>query len=186
MKVDEEKQVNLEEREKNAKWYVIHTYSGHENKVKANMEAMVLNRNMNDLIFDIQVPVEEYVENKEGSKKVKERKLFPSYVLVKMIMNDESWYLVRNTRGVTGFVGPGSKPVPLSDEEVRVLGVVNEKELYGNYEIGESVNVIKGPFENFIGKIDSFNYEKGKVKVAISMFGRDTLVELDFNQINKK
>ena len=184
---NEERNISLEEREKNAKWYVIHTYSGHENKVKANMDAMVLNRGMEDLIFDIQVPMEEYVETKEdGARKVKERKMFPSYVLVKMIMNDESWYLVRNTRGVTGFVGPASKPVPLSDEEVLVLGVSTEKELFGNYEIGEEVKVISGPFNDFIGKIDSFNYEKSKVKVLISMFGRDTLVELDFNQIIKQ
>lgn len=183
---NEEKNINLEERENNAQWYVIHTYSGHENKVKANMEAMVLNRNMEDLIFDIQVPMEEYVENKDGAKKVKERKMFPSYVLVKMIMNDESWYLVRNTRGVTGFVGPGSKPVPLSDDEVRELGVSEDKELFGNYEIGENVKVISGPFNDFVGKIESFNYDKAKVKVLISMFGRDTLVELDFNQIIKQ
>ncbi|EFI41926.1 transcription termination/antitermination factor NusG [Peptoniphilus sp. oral taxon 386 str. F0131] len=176
----------MEDREKEAKWYVIHTYSGHENKVKANMEAMVVNRNMEDLIFDIQVPIEEYVENKEGSKKVKERKLFPSYVLVKMIMNDESWYLVRNTRGVTGFVGPGSKPVPLSDEEVITLGVCDNKEIFGEYEVGETVKVISGPFNDFVGKIDSCNYEKKKIKVSVSMFGRDTLVELDFNQVIKQ
>ncbi|MGO1580663.1 MAG: transcription termination/antitermination protein NusG [Peptoniphilaceae bacterium] len=184
--MDEEKNLNLEQREDNAKWYVIHTYSGHENKVKANMEAMVANRNMEDLIFDIQVPLEEFVENKDGVKKVKERKMFPSYVLVKMIMNDESWYLVRNTRGVTGFVGPGSKPVPLSDEEVRTLGVTDDKELFGNYEVGDTIKVLNGPFNDFVGKIDSFNYDKGKVKVSISMFGRDTLVELDFNQIIKE
>lgn len=184
--MDEEKNLNLEQREDNAKWYVIHTYSGHENKVKANMEAMVAKRNMEDLIFDIQVPLEEFVENKDGVKKVKERKMFPSYVLVKMIMNDESWYLVRNTRGVTGFVGPGSKPVPLSDEEVRTLGVTDDKELFGNYEVGDTIKVLNGPFNDFVGKIDSFNYDKGKVKVSISMFGRDTLVELDFNQIIKE
>lgn len=184
--MDEEKNLKVEQREDNAKWYVIHTYSGHENKVKANMEAMIANRNMEDLIFDIQVPLEEFVENKDGVKKVKERKMFPSYVLVKMIMNDESWYLVRNTRGVTGFVGPGSKPVPLSDEEVRTLGVTDDKELFGNYEVGDTVKVLNGPFNDFVGKIDSFNYDKGKVKVSISMFGRDTLVELDFNQIIKE
>ncbi|RVU53981.1 transcription termination/antitermination protein NusG [Anaerosphaera multitolerans] len=181
-----DEQIILEDREKEAKWYVIHTYSGHENKVKANMEAMVANRGMQDLIFDIQVPIEEYVENKEGVTKVKERKMFPSYVLVKMIMNDESWYLVRNTRGVTGFVGPGSKPVPLSDEEVRVLGVNSEEDSFDEYEIGETVKVISGPFNDFVGKVDSFNYDKRKVKVTISMFGRDTLVELDFNQIMKQ
>lgn len=184
--MDENVEGSLEEREKNAKWYVIHTYSGHENNVKANMEAMVANRNMEDVIFDIQVPIEEYVENKDGVKKVKERKMFPSYVLVKMLMNDESWYLVRNTRGVTGFVGPGSKPVPLSEEEVKTLGVSIDKEVYSDYSVGDTVKVINGPFNDFAGKIDSINQEKGKVKVLISMFGRDTLVELDFNQIIKQ
>lgn len=178
----------MDEREVNkdaAKWYVIHTYSGYENKVKDNMDAMVINRGMEDLIQDIRVPMESYVESKDGVSKAKERKMFPSYVLVKMIMNDETWYLVRNTRGVTGFVGPASKPVPLTDEEVLLLGVTDNKELFGNYEIGERVRVINGPFEELVGTIDSFNYEKGKVKVTISMFGRDTLVELDFNQIIK-
>ncbi|WP_071028132.1 transcription termination/antitermination protein NusG [Peptoniphilus raoultii] len=178
----------MDEREVNkdaAKWYVIHTYSGYENKVKDNMDAMVTNRGMEDLIQDIRVPMESYVESKDGVSKAKERKMFPSYVLVKMIMNDETWYLVRNTRGVTGFVGPASKPVPLTDEEVLLLGVTDNKELFGNYEIGERVRVINGPFEELVGTIDSFNYEKGKVKVTISMFGRDTLVELDFNQIIK-
>lgn len=179
----EDKEMNLGEREAQAKWYVIHTYSGHENKVKANMESMVKNREMDDLIFDIAVPMEEYVENKDGVKKVKERKLFPSYVLVKMIMNDESWYLVRNTRGVTGFVGPGSKPIPLSEEEVLALGVSDSKEIYGDYEEGDVVKIISGPFEDFMGTIDSLNFEQAKLKVSISMFGRDTLVELDFNQI---
>ncbi len=176
---------NREELEKLAKWYVIHTYSGHENKVKANMDAMVANRNMENLIFDIRVPMEEYVENKEGQRKVKERKMFPSYVLVKMIMNDESWYLVRNTRGVTGFVGPGSKPVPLSDEEVLNLGVMEDKDIFSNYEVGEMVKIINGPFNDFVGTIEGFNYEKKKIKVSISMFGRDTSVELDFSQIIK-
>lgn len=172
-------------RENAAKWYVIHTYSGHENKVKANMEAMVQNRGMENLIFDIRVPMEEYVEQKDGQEKLKERKMFPSYVLVKMIMNDESWYLVRNTRGVTGFVGPGSKPVPLSDEEVLALGVADKKEFYGGFEVGESVKVNDGPFSDFVGTIESMSYDKGKVEVVISMFGRDTKVELSFNQIVK-
>lgn len=171
------------EREEQAQWYVIHTYSGHENKVKVNMESMVKNRNLEDIILDIQVPMEEYVETKDGVSKAKERKMFPSYVLVKMIMNDRSWYLVRNTRGVTGFVGPGSKPVPLSEEEVRLLGVTNNEELFGEFNLGDTVKVLNGPFEDFVGTIDSLDFEKGKVKVSISMFGRDTLVELDFNQL---
>ena len=130
--------------------------------------------------------MEDYVETKDGVSKAKERKMFPSYVLVNMIMNDETWYLVRNTRGVTGFVGPASKPVPLTDEEVLLLGVTDSKELFDNYEIGEVVKVINGPFKDLVGKIDDFNYDKAKVKVCISMFGRDTIVELDFNQIIKE
>lgn len=169
-----------------SKWYVIHTYSGYEKKVKDNMEAMVANRGMEDLILDIKIPMEEYVETKDGVNKAKERKMFPSYVLVNMIMNDETWYLVRNTRGVTGFVGPASKPVPLTDEEVLMLGVTDNEELFGVYEVGETVKVINGPFKDMVGKIESLNTDKAKVKVSITIFGRDTLVELDFNQIIKE
>lgn len=169
-----------------SKWYVIHTYSGYEKKVKDNMEAMVQNRGMEDLIFDIKIPMEEYVETKDGVNKAKERKMFPSYVLVNMIMNDETWYLVRNTRGVTGFVGPASKPVPLTDEEVLMLGVTDNEELFGSYEVGELVKVINGPFKDMVGKIESINTDKAKVKVSITLFGRDTDVELDFNQIIKE
>lgn len=118
---------------------MIHTYSGHENKVKDNMESMVKNQDLGDMIFDVQVPMEDYVEEKEGVKKLKERKMFPSYVLVKMIMNDKSWYVVRNTRGVTGFVGPGSKPIPLSDEEVQNLGVSRVEKTMDTYAVGDRV-----------------------------------------------
>ena len=166
-----------------ARWYVIHTYSGHENKVKDNMESMVKNQDLGDMIFDVQVPMEDYVEEKEGVKKLKDRKMFPSYVLVKMIMNDKSWYVVRNTRGVTGFVGPGSKPIPLSDEEVQNLGVSRVEQTMDTYAIGDRVKVLTGPFEDFIGTVESLDTEKQKVKVSISMFGRDTMVELDENQL---
>lgn len=173
------------EREDEAKWYVIHTYSGHENKVKDNMESMVKNQDLGDMIFDVQVPMEEYVETKDGVNKIKERKMFPSYVLVKMIMNDKSWYVVRNTRGVTGFVGPGSKPIPLSEEEVKNLGV-SKVEDYGDlFAVGDRVKVLTGPFEDFVGIVDELDAEKGKVKVSISMFGRDTLVELDHDQLTE-
>lgn len=167
-----------------AKWYVVHTYSGHENKVKANIEKLVENRGMQDVIFEILVPTEEYVENKNGKKKVKERKVFPGYVIAHMIMTDESWYLIRNTRGVTGFVGPGSKPIPLTDEEVRSLGV---QDALPNIDINikDNVKVTSGPFENFMGTVESINLEKRKLKVFVSMFGRETLVELDFNQVEK-
>lgn len=166
------------------KWYVAHTYSGHENKVKANIEKLVENRGMQDVIFEVRVPVEEYVEVKDGKKKVKERKMFPGYVLIKMIMTDESWYLVRNTRGVTGFVGPGSKPVPLTNEEVKLLGVQEPlPELDVN--VGDVIKIVSGYFENFIGTVESINTEKRKLKVFVSMFGRETLVELDYDQIEK-
>jgi len=173
------------ERAKKAKWYVVHTYSGHENKVKANIEKMVENRGMIDDIFEVVVPTEEYVDTKGGKKKFKERKLFPGYVLVKMIVNDVSWYLVRNTRGVTGFVGPGSKPIPLSDEEVRALGVQDKTALSVDIKAKDVVKVTTGPFENFMGTVESVNLEKRKVKVYVSMFGRETLVELYFDQVEK-
>lgn len=167
-----------------AKWYVVHTYSGYENKVKANLEKIVENRNMQEYIIDIVVPMEEQIEIKDGKKKATLRKVFPGYVLVKMIMSDESWYIVRNTRGVTGFVGPGSKPVPLSDEEVRVMGV-EEFETVVDYEVGDNVRVISGPLENFIGIVEEINMEKKKVRVSVSMFGRETPVELEFIQIQR-
>lgn len=166
------------------KWYVAHTYSGHENKVKANIEKLVENRGMQDVIFEVRVPVEEYIETKNGKKKVKERKMFPGYVMVKMIMTDESWYLVRNTRGVTGFVGPGSKPVPLTNEEIKLLGV-QEPLPEVDVKVGDVIKITSGYFENFIGTVESVNMEKRKLKVFVSMFGRETLVELDFEQIER-
>lgn len=165
-----------------AKWYVVHTYSGHEKKVMMNIEKMVENRGMEDLIVEVKVPTEEKVEIKNGKKKIKETKLFPGYVLVKMIMTDETWYLVRNTRGVTGFVGPSSKPIPLTDKEVRDMGVEEIRHEI-NMKIGDSVRVISGPFESFIGSIESINMEKQTFKVRISMFGRETPVELEFYQV---
>jgi len=167
-----------------AKWYVVHTYSGYENKVKANLEKIVENRGLQDYILDIIVPMEEQIEIKDGKKKATLRKVFPGYVLVKMIMTDESWYVVRNTRGVTGFVGPGSKPVPLTDEEIKNMGV-EEFAPVVDYEVGDSVRVISGPLENFIGEVEEINLEKKKVRVAVSMFGRETPVELELAQIQK-
>lgn len=167
-----------------AKWYVVHTYSGYENKVKANLEKIVENRGMQDYILDIVVPMEEQIEIKDGKKKATLRKVFPGYVLVKMIMTDESWYVVRNTRGVTGFVGPGSKPVPLTDDEIKNMGVEEFTPVL-DYEVGDSVRVISGPLENFIGLVEEINMEKKKVRVAVSMFGRETPVELELVQIQK-
>lgn len=167
-----------------AKWYVVHTYSGYENKVKANLEKTIDNRNLQDLIVDIQVPMEEQVEIKDGKKKVSLKKVFPGYVLVKMMMTDESWYIVRNTRGVTGFVGPGSKPVALTDEEVQSMGI-KEKPIEIDLEVGESVRVVSGPLENFVALIQEICTEKHKIKGLVNMFGRETPVELEFNQVEK-
>ncbi|MBE6071666.1 MAG: transcription termination/antitermination protein NusG [Clostridium butyricum] len=167
-----------------ARWYVVHTYSGYENKVKANLEKAIENRNLESLIHDIQVPMEEVVEEKDGKRKVSLKKKFPGYVLVKMIMGDESWYIVRNIRGVTGFVGPGSKPVPLSDEEVQSMGV-SETSIDIDLEIGETIRIISGPLRDSIATIQEIILEKHKVKALVEMFGRETLAELDFNQVEK-
>ncbi len=174
----------LSDVSENAKWYVVHTYSGYENKVKANLEKIVENRSMQEYILDIVVPMEEQIEIKDGKKKATLRKVFPGYVLVKMIMSDESWYVVRNTRGVTGFVGPGSKPVPLTDEEVKTMGVEEFMPVV-DYAVGDNVRVVSGPLENFIGIVEEINLEKKKVRVSVSMFGRETPVELELVQIQK-
>ncbi len=167
-----------------AKWYVVHTYSGHENKVKVNIEKIVENRGMQDLVLDIIVPTEDSVEIKNGQRKVKTRKIFPGYVLVKMIVTNESWYLVRNTQGVTGFVGHGSEPIPLTNEEVRRMGI-EKVHIEIDVEVGDNVKVINGPFESFMGVVEEVNMEKETLKVKISMFGRDTPVELEFGQVDK-
>ena len=166
------------------KWYVVHTYSGHENKVKVNIEKLVENREMQDVIFNVEVPTEEYTEEKNGKIKVKERKLFPGYVIINMDITDESWYLVRNTRGVTGFVGPGSKPVPLSDDEVLALGV-KPKQPDIDLAIDEVVKIKSGLFEDFTGTVQHIDQEKRKLKVFVSMFSRETLVEVDYDQVER-
>ncbi|MDD3394648.1 MAG: transcription termination/antitermination protein NusG [Anaerotignum sp.] len=167
-----------------SRWYVVHTYSGYENKVKANIEKTVENRGMQDLIHEISVPLQDVVEIKDGQKKTVQRKVFPGYVLIKMIMNDETWYVVRNTRGVTSFVGPGSKPVPLTDMEVRTMGIGGEVENL-DVALGEPVRVISGPFADSVGQIKEINTNKKIVVVSLSIFGRETPVELDFTQISK-
>lgn len=166
------------------KWYVVHTYSGHENKVKANLEKLVENRGMQDIIFNIEVPMEEYAENKDGKIVIKERKKFPGYVIVKMVMTDESWYLIRNTRGVTSFVGQGTKPIPLTDEEVAKLGV-HEEIPQLDAEVGDTVIIKDGAFKDVEAVIKEIDNERGKVKASISIFGRETEVDLDFNQFDK-
>lgn len=167
-----------------AKWYVVHTYSGYENKVKANLEKAVENRGLEDYILDIIVPMEEQIEIKDGKRKSSLKKVFPGYVLIKMIVTEESWYTVRNVRGVTGFVGSGGEPTPLTAEEIRAMGF-EQANISVDYEVGESVRVMAGPLENFIGTVEEINREKNKVKVIVSMFGRETPVELDFIQIQK-
>ena len=165
-----------------AKWYVVHTYSGYENKVKANIEKTIENRGLQDLFEDIRVPMEEVLEVKDNKQKLVQKKIFPGYVIIKMVMTDESWYVVRNTRGVTGFVGPGSKPVPLSEEEIENMGI-EVKTITVDFEVGDSVKVTAGPLENFIGVVEEINLEKKKVRVMVSMFGRETPVELEFDQV---
>ena len=169
-----------------AKWYVAHTYSGYENKVKVDIEKTIVNRNLEDKIFEVMVPTERIIEVKNGAKKAVERKLFPGYVLVHMIMNDETWYVVRNTRGVTGFVGPGSKPVPLSEAEVMSLGAGTKKDVVVDYEEGDEVVAISGAWRDTVGIIRSINQQKQTVTIMVDMFGRETPVELGFTEVKKK
>jgi transcriptional antiterminator NusG len=171
--------------ENTARWYVVHTYSGHENKVKANIEKIVENRGMEDIITEVVVPTEEVVEMKDGKRKVKQRKIFPGYCIVKMIMTDQSWYVVRNTRGVTGFVGPGSKPIPLTEAEVLRMGLEEREVVEIDIAVGDNIRVISGPFETFEGKVEEVHAEKMTLKVRVSMFGRETPVELKYNQVEK-
>ena len=163
-------------------WYVVHTYSGYENKVKTNIEKIVENRNLGHLILEVKIPVEKVVETDTKGEKEIERKLFPSYVLVKMVMNDERWHVIRNTTGVTGFVGPGSKPVPLTDSEVEALGV-EVKVIEVKYAVGDSVRICDGPLSGFIGVVEDISPDKKKVTVTASMFGRETKVELGSMQV---
>ena len=165
-------------------WYVIHTYSGYENKVKTDLEKTIKNRELEDYFFNIVVPMEEQVEIKNGKKKINLKKVFPGYVLIKMIVTEESWYLVRNTRGVTGFVGSETEPVPLTDEEIRNMGF-DDVPVNVDYDVNDTVQVMNGPLEGFIGTVQELNKEKQKVRVLVSMFGRETPVELEFNQIQK-
>ena len=165
-----------------ARWYVIHTYSGYENKVASNLEKMVENRGMQDLIYDIKVPTETVVELKDNKKREVERKIFPGYVFIKMVVPDDSWYVVRNTHGCTGFVGPASKPVPLTDKEVERFGV-ETRSIEVNYEVGDNVKIIDGPLSGFMGIVDELDTARNFVRVTISMFGRETPVELELDQV---
>lgn len=166
------------------KWYVVHTYSGYENKVKTDLEKTIKNRELEDFFFDIVVPMEEQIEIKDGKRKTNLKKVFPGYVLVKMIVTEESWYIVRNTRGVTGFVGSGTEPIALTPEEIRTMGF-EETIIEVDYDVNDSVKVVNGPLEGFVGVVQEINKEKNKVKVIVSMFGRETPVELEFSQVEK-
>lgn len=168
---------------KEARWYVAHTYSGYENKVASDLATMVESRGMQDLIQDIRIPTEIVTEIKEDKKKEVERKIFPGYILIKMIVTDDSWYVVRNIRGCTGFVGPGSKPVPLTDEEVANLGVEKHSVEVG-YKEGDNVKIISGPLEGYSGVVKSVDTANNNVCVVLSMFGRETPVELELDQIS--
>lgn len=166
----------------NAKWYVAHTYSGYENAVKIAIEKAVVNRSMEDMVLQIEIPMETVTEITDAGAKTVERKVFPGYVLVKMIMTDETWHLVRNVRGVTGFVGDGTKAIPLTDSEIASLGV-EKREVVVAYDIGDSVRITDGALESFLGTVEEIDMERRKVRVVVSMFGRETPVELDLDQI---
>ena len=165
-----------------ARWYVAHTYSGYENTVKATIEKAVENRNMGDLILEVNIPMETVTEVTDNGPKTVERKVFPGYVLVKMVMTDETWHLVRNVRGVTGFVGSGNKPIPLTDEEVDKLGV-DVREVSLDYAVGDNVQIMNGPLEGFIGIVEGIDTDVKKVNVKVSMFGRETPVEISFADV---
>lgn len=169
-------------------WYVIHTYSGYENKVKTNLERRVKTMEKEDKIFRVLIPTEEEYEFKDGKKKITQKKIFPGYVLVEMLMEDDSWYLVRNTPGVTGFVGTGTKPIPLQETELREIMRrigVEEPRPKIDFSVGEGVRVTSGPFQHFTGIVQEIQADRGKLRVLVSMFGRDTPVELDFGQVEK-
>lgn len=168
-----------------ARWYVVHTYSGYENKVKANIEKTIENRKLQDQILEVVVPVQDVVEMKNGAKKVVSKKMFPGYVLIHMIQNDDTWYVVRNTRGVTGFVGPGSQPIPLTELEMRNLGIAQETTFELDVEVGDSIEVISGAWEGTISQVAAINMAKQTVTIDVDMFGRATSVEIGFTEIKK-
>ena len=165
-----------------AKWYVVHTYSGYENTVAASIEKAVENRNMHDLIQEVSIPLETVTEITDNGPKTVERKVFPGYVLVKMVMTDETWHLVRNVRGATGFVGSGNKAIPLSDEEIAALGV-EKREVVIGYAVGDNVRITDGALKSYLGTVDEIDMEHEKVRIVVSMFGRETSVELDLDQV---
>lgn len=168
-----------------AKWYVVHTYSGYENKVKANIEKTIVNRHLENEILEVRVPMEDVVEMKNGARKQVQKKMFPGYVLINMIMNDDTWYVVRNIRGVTGFVGPGSQPVPLDPDELEPMSGRREKKIVMDIDIGDPVIVTAGAWKDTTGVISNVNHQKQTVTIQVELFGRETPVELSFAEIKK-
>ena len=167
-----------------AKWYVAHTYSGYENKVKADLEKTIENRHLEEEILEVRVPMQEVVEMKNGAKKTVQKKLFPGYVLVNMVMNDDTWYVVRNTRGVTGFVGPGSKPVPLTEAEMKPLGIKAEN-VSIDFAEGDTIVVVAGAWKDTVGAVQKIDYNKQTVTINVELFGRETPVEISFAEVRK-
>lgn len=168
-----------------ANWYVVHTYSGYENKVQTSIQTTIKNRNLEDVILDVEVPVQESIEIKNGAKKVVKKKMFPGYVLINMVMNDDTWYVVRNTRGVTGFVGPGSKPVPLTEAEMRSMGIKTDSKINVDFAEGDSVMVIAGPWKDTVGVVQRMDMGKQSATINVEMFGRETPVEISFQDMTK-
>lgn len=167
-----------------AKWYVAHTYSGYENKVKADLDKTIANRGLEEQILEVRVPMQDVVEVKNGTRKTVQKKMFPGYVLVNMVMNDETWYVVRNTRGVTGFVGPGSKPVPLTEAEMKPLGIKTENVTI-DFEEGETIVVVAGAWKDTVGVVQKIDYGKQTATINVELFGRETPVEIGFEEVRK-
>ena len=174
----------MEEQSNEALWYVVHTYSGYENKVKVDIEKTIENRNLQDQILEVSVPMQEVIEVKNGANKQVAKKMFPGYVLINMVMNDDTWYVVRNTRGVTGFVGPGSKPVPLTDAEMAPLGIQRD-DIVVDFEVGDTIQVIAGAWADTVGVIQTINVQKQSLTINVELFGRETPVEISFAEVKK-
>lgn len=168
----------------NANWYVVHTYSGYENKVKANIEKTIENRHLEEEILEVRVPMQDVVEMKNGARKTVQKKMFPGYVLINMVMNDDTWYVVRNTRGVTGFVGPGSKPVPLTEAEMKPLGIKQEN-VSIDFAEGDMIVVVAGAWKDTVGVVQRIDYSKQTVTINVELFGRETPVEISFAEVRK-
>ncbi len=175
----------MADTEKEACWYVVHTYSGYENKVKANICKTIENRHLEEVILEVRVPVLDVVELKNGAKKNVQKKLFPGYVLINMVMNDETWYVVRNTRGVTGFVGPGSKPVPLTEDEMKTLGIKPDQDVVVSFKEGDTIAVTAGVWKDTVGVVQRMDFSKQTATILVEMFGRETPVEISFAEISK-